>query len=182
MIWQENSDTGSKDFVHKNEGRVVLGSLVSSELWKVLRFLQPNIHEHFLPRPPPETFQSNSSDILAKLCTNLNMRTAHYRMFVCLGLRRFNTIKTAPTAFSSGSLCATRTAMASTVAKKPIVYSIPVCPFCQRLQIQLELKNIPDAVDFIVVDSTKPRPPELLAKTREERLLSLSWRPQKTAT
>ena len=49
---------------------------------------------------------------------------------------------------------------------KPVVYHIPVCPFSQRLEILLELKGIREAVDFRVVDITKPRSPELLAKTR----------------
>jgi glutathione S-transferase len=46
------------------------------------------------------------------------------------------------------------------------VHHIPVCPFCQRLEILLELKGLRDAIRFEVVDITKPRPPELLAKTR----------------
>jgi glutathione S-transferase len=50
--------------------------------------------------------------------------------------------------------------------RKPIVYHIPVCPFSQRLEILLELKGRGDAVEFRVVDITKPRPPELLARTR----------------
>lgn len=45
------------------------------------------------------------------------------------------------------------------------VYSIPVCPFCQRLEILLTLKDRADAVDVEVVDITKPRPEELLEKT-----------------
>lgn len=49
---------------------------------------------------------------------------------------------------------------------KPIVYHIPVCPFSQRLEILLQLKGHPDAVEFRVVDITRPRDPELLAKTR----------------
>ena len=48
---------------------------------------------------------------------------------------------------------------------KPIVYHIPVCPFCQRLEIMLALKGQSDAVEFRVVDITKPRDPDLLAKT-----------------
>jgi glutathione S-transferase len=47
-----------------------------------------------------------------------------------------------------------------------IVHHIPVCPFSQRLEILLELKGRRDAVDFRVVDITRPRAPELLAKTR----------------
>lgn len=46
------------------------------------------------------------------------------------------------------------------------VHHIPVCPFCQRLEILLELKGLRDRVRFEVVDITRPRPPELLAKTR----------------
>ena len=49
---------------------------------------------------------------------------------------------------------------------RPIVYHIPVCPFSQRLEILLALKNKVDAVDFRVVDITRPRDPALLAKTR----------------
>jgi glutathione S-transferase len=49
---------------------------------------------------------------------------------------------------------------------KPVVHHIPVCPFSQRLEILLALKGCPDAVEFRVVDITRPRDPELLAKTR----------------
>lgn len=49
---------------------------------------------------------------------------------------------------------------------RPVVYHIPVCPFSQRLEILLALKGCPDAVEFRVVDITKPRDPALLAKTR----------------
>lgn len=49
---------------------------------------------------------------------------------------------------------------------KHIVYHIPVCPFSQRLEILLALRGQEDAVEFRVVDITKPRDPELLAKTR----------------
>lgn len=49
---------------------------------------------------------------------------------------------------------------------KNIVYHIPVCPFSQRLEILLALRGITDAVEFRVVDITKPRDPVLLAKTR----------------
>lgn len=47
-----------------------------------------------------------------------------------------------------------------------IVYHIPVCPFSQRLEILLALRGRQDDVEFRVVDITKPRDPELLAKTR----------------
>lgn len=49
---------------------------------------------------------------------------------------------------------------------KHIVYHIPVCPFSQRLEILLALRGRQDAVEFRVVDITRPRDPELLAKTR----------------
>lgn len=49
---------------------------------------------------------------------------------------------------------------------KPIMYHIPVCPFSQRVEILLALKGLTDAVEFRVVDITRPRDPELLAKTR----------------
>lgn len=49
---------------------------------------------------------------------------------------------------------------------RPIVHHIPVCPFSQRLEILLTLKDRHDAVDFHVVDITRPRDPELLRKTR----------------
>ncbi|MCF4098423.1 glutathione S-transferase family protein [Maritalea mediterranea] len=52
------------------------------------------------------------------------------------------------------------------MSQKITVYHIPVCPFSQRLEILLALKGRQDAVDFQVVDITKPRDPELLAKTR----------------
>jgi len=52
------------------------------------------------------------------------------------------------------------------MSKRPIVHHIPVCPFCQRLEILLALKGQRDAVEFRVVDITRPRDPELLAKTR----------------
>ncbi len=47
-----------------------------------------------------------------------------------------------------------------------IVHHIPVCPFSQRLEILLALRGQRDAVEFRVVDITRPRAPELLAKTR----------------
>ncbi|WMW81830.1 glutathione S-transferase family protein [Undibacterium cyanobacteriorum] len=46
------------------------------------------------------------------------------------------------------------------------VYHIPVCPFCQRLEILLELKGLRDQVKFVVIDITKPREAWLLEKTR----------------
>lgn len=50
--------------------------------------------------------------------------------------------------------------------ERPTVFHIPVCPFCQRLEILLELKGQRSAVDFRVVDITKPRPPALAARMR----------------
>lgn len=52
------------------------------------------------------------------------------------------------------------------MTNKHIVYHIPVCPFSQRLEILLALRGLEDAIEFRVVDITKPRDPELLAKTR----------------
>ncbi|WP_169566097.1 glutathione S-transferase family protein [Sneathiella limimaris] len=49
--------------------------------------------------------------------------------------------------------------------KRATIYHIPVCPFSQRLEILLALKGMEDALEFKVVDITKPRDPELLAKT-----------------
>lgn len=49
---------------------------------------------------------------------------------------------------------------------RPIVHLIPVCPFSQRLEILLALKDQTDAVEFRVVDITKPRDPDLLRKTQ----------------
>lgn len=48
----------------------------------------------------------------------------------------------------------------------PTVHHIPVCPFSQRLEILLTLKGRRDAVEFRVVDITRPRDPALLALTR----------------
>ena len=50
--------------------------------------------------------------------------------------------------------------------QKPIIYHIPVCPFSQRVEILLELKGLRGAVEFRVVDITKPRDPALLALSR----------------
>lgn len=49
---------------------------------------------------------------------------------------------------------------------RPVVHHIPVCPFSQRLEILLALKGRRDAVEFRVVDITKPRDPALLRMTR----------------
>ena len=49
---------------------------------------------------------------------------------------------------------------------KPVVYHIPVCPFSQRLEILLALKGLRGAVDFHMVDITRPRADWLLARTR----------------
>jgi glutathione S-transferase len=54
-----------------------------------------------------------------------------------------------------------------------VVHHIPVCPFCQRLEILLELKGLRDQVDFRVVDITVPRPAELLRKTRGSTALPI---------
>lgn len=47
----------------------------------------------------------------------------------------------------------------------PIVYHIPVCPFSQRLEILLDLKGKRNALDFHVIDITRPRPDWFLEKT-----------------
>ncbi len=52
------------------------------------------------------------------------------------------------------------------MGQKHIVYHIPVCPFSQRLEILLALRGLGDAVEFRVVDITRPRDPALLEKTR----------------
>ncbi len=49
---------------------------------------------------------------------------------------------------------------------RPVIYHIPVCPFSQRIEILLALKGLSDAVDFHVVDITKPRQNWLLEKSR----------------
>ncbi len=49
---------------------------------------------------------------------------------------------------------------------RPVVHHIPVCPFSQRLEILLALKERREAVEFRVVDITRPRPEELLKKSR----------------
>lgn len=49
---------------------------------------------------------------------------------------------------------------------RPIMHHIPVCPFSQRLEILLALKGMRDAIDFRVVDITRPRDPRLLELTR----------------
>jgi glutathione S-transferase len=46
------------------------------------------------------------------------------------------------------------------------LHHIPVCPFSQRLEIQLTLKGLQDRVRFSVVDITKPREPALQAAMR----------------
>lgn len=61
---------------------------------------------------------------------------------------------------------------------KPVVYHIPVCPFSQRLEILLALRGLQDAVEFRVVDITKPRDPELLAKTRGTTALPVLETPE----
>lgn len=51
------------------------------------------------------------------------------------------------------------------------VYHIPVCPFCQRLEVLLSLKGRRNEVDFQLVDITQPRPEWLLKKTRGTTML-----------
>jgi len=49
---------------------------------------------------------------------------------------------------------------------RPILYHMPACPFCQRIDILLALKGRSDAVDVQAIDVTRPRPERLLQKTR----------------
>jgi glutathione S-transferase len=53
------------------------------------------------------------------------------------------------------------------------VYHIPVCPFSQRLEILLALKDARDAVAFHVVDITKPREQWLLNMARHTTALPI---------
>ena len=54
-----------------------------------------------------------------------------------------------------------------------IVHHIPVCPFSQRLEILLTLKGLRKAVEFRVVDITRPRDPTLLRLSRGSTALPL---------
>ena len=49
--------------------------------------------------------------------------------------------------------------------KTPTIYHIPICPFCQRLEILIELKGMSDAVAFEVVDITRPRSEHIIQLT-----------------
>jgi len=49
---------------------------------------------------------------------------------------------------------------------RPILYHMPVCPFCQRIDILLTLKGRRDDIDIHTIDITRPRPELLLQKTR----------------
>jgi glutathione S-transferase len=49
--------------------------------------------------------------------------------------------------------------------ERAIVCNIPVCPFSQRLEILLALKGLTGAVEFRVIDITRPRPQWLLERT-----------------
>jgi len=49
---------------------------------------------------------------------------------------------------------------------RPTIYHIPVCPFCQRVEILLTLKGRRKEVDFQVIDVTRARPDWLVQKTR----------------
>ncbi len=53
------------------------------------------------------------------------------------------------------------------------VHHIPVCPFCQRLEILLSLKERLSEVSFDVVDITRPRADWLLRKTRGSTALPI---------
>ena len=52
------------------------------------------------------------------------------------------------------------------MSTKHVVHHIPVCPYSQRLEILLAVRGQEEAVEFRVVDITKPPDPALLAKTR----------------
>lgn len=54
-----------------------------------------------------------------------------------------------------------------------IVHHIPVCPFSQRLEILLALKGLSEAVEFRVVDITRPRDPTLLRLSRGSTALPI---------
>ena len=49
--------------------------------------------------------------------------------------------------------------------KKPILYHMPICPFCQRVDILLTLKGRRDDIKVESIDITQPRPEALLQKT-----------------
>lgn len=66
------------------------------------------------------------------------------------------------------------------MSDRPVVHHIPVCPFSQRLEILLALRGQRDAVEFRVVDITKPRDPALLAKTRGTTALPVMETPDGT--
>ena len=53
-----------------------------------------------------------------------------------------------------------------TARARMTVHHIPVCPFCQRLEILLSLKGRRSDVTFGVVDVAQPRPDWLMKKTR----------------
>ncbi|MBN8759616.1 MAG: glutathione S-transferase [Thiobacillus sp. 65-69] len=46
------------------------------------------------------------------------------------------------------------------------LYHLPVCPFCQRIEIQIALKGLRERFDFHPVDISQPRPGWLLEKTQ----------------
>ena len=52
------------------------------------------------------------------------------------------------------------------IETKYTLYHIPVCPFSQRIEILLLLKDVTGDVAFRVIDITQPRPAWLLEKTR----------------
>lgn len=66
------------------------------------------------------------------------------------------------------------------MTKRHVLYHIPVCPFSQRLEILLALRGREDAVEFRVVDITKPRDPDLLAKTQGSTALPVLETPDGT--
>jgi glutathione S-transferase len=65
----------------------------------------------------------------------------------------------------------TSTAMNAGTPGRLTVYAIAACPFSQRLEIQLTLKERRAGVDFHTIDITQKRPDWLLGKTRGRTML-----------
>lgn len=45
---------------------------------------------------------------------------------------------------------------------KPIIHHIPLCPFCQRIEVLVDLKGVRDQVEFAFVDAVAPREQKIL--------------------
>ncbi len=61
-----------------------------------------------------------------------------------------------------------------------VMHHIPVCPFSQRVEILLALKGLGDAVEFRVVDITKPRGPVVHELTKGTNALPVVEVPGRT--